>query len=282
MSGSIVGFSLVAVAGRVLSPTLDTFEIMLYRSLVGIVLTVGAALALRQTSALRPLHLPQHLVRNLFHFAGQNLWLHALTLIPLAQLFALEFSYPILVALAAPLVLGEPPSRVRSITAAMGFAGVLIVARPFGAGEMNSGLIAAFLSAVGFAGAAIATKRLTRRVGTLAILFWLTMMQSLFGLLGAGHDGHVALPDPAILPWLLVIGVAGLGAHLGLTQALRLAPASVVTPIDFLRLPVIAVVGMAFYAEPIEPLVLLGGLLIFAANWIGLRAETARRAPPMA
>lgn len=282
MIGSISGFSVVAVAGRALAGGLDTFEVMLYRSLVGVAVLVAAAVALGKTEDLRPRHFGVHLLRNVMHFAGQNLWLYALSLITLAQLCALEFSYPILVALTAPLLLGERLTKVRVGAALVGFAGILIVARPFGAGGFSVGLLAALLCAVGFAGAAIVTKKLTRRTSVLAILFWLTVMQSAFGLICAGLDGAVALPAGAALPWVLAIGIGGLGAHLCLTKALSLAPASIVTPIDFLRLPLLAVIGSLFYAEALDLWVLVGGAVIFAANLINIRTETRGRPQSMA
>ena len=278
MAGSIAGFSLVAVAGRALSRDLDTFEIMLYRSLIGVLIVTAAAFLTGRTAALAPTRLGTHLVRNLFHFAGQNLWLYALTLIPLAQLFALEFSYPILVALAAPFLLGERLTSHRILAAVTGFAGILIVARPFGTEAMSLGLLAAILCAVGFAGAAIVTKRLTAHVSVLAILFWLTVMQSAFGLAGAGFDGTIALPHRDLAPWLALIGTGGLGAHFCLTRALSLAPASFVTPIDFLRLPVIGLVGMLAYGEALDPYVFLGGAVILGANLVNIRGE-ARKKP---
>ena len=273
MLGSIFGFSMVAVSGRALHPWLDTFEVMLYRSLIGIVLVVAATIASGRTHEISARHMGLHLLRNTVHFAGQNLWLFALTLIPLAQLFALEFSYPILVALAAPLVLGERLTPVRVMAAALGFVGVLIVARPFGGGGLSLGLVAALACALGFAGSALVTKRLTRLVTIPCILFWLTVMQSALGLICAGWDGVVALPTPAAMPWVLAIGLSGLGAHFCLTKALTLAPATIVTPIDFMRLPLIAAIGMAAYAEPLDASVFFGAAVIFAANWLNLRDE---------
>lgn len=270
MMGSISGFSMLAIAGRALSGHLDTFEMMTYRSAVGIVAVVAYALASGRWHEVSARHLGEHAMRNVVHFAGQNFWLLALALIPLAQLFALEFSYPILVALTAPLFLGERLDRRKLLAALLGFAGILIVARPFGHGALNLGILCAFGAAFGFAGSAIFTKRLTRKVGVLSILFWLTLMQTVFGLVLAGRDGHIALPDAAHMPWVLVMGISGIVAHLGLTTALSLAPASIVTPIDFLRLPVIGVVGMLMYAEPLDPFVFLGGAIIFAANWINI------------
>jgi drug/metabolite transporter (DMT)-like permease len=276
MSGSIAGFCGLAIAGREITPALDTFEMMLYRSLIGFLIVAGFtsyAGRWREVSARR---IDLQLVRNLIHFAGQNLWLYALFLIPMAQLFALEFTSPIIVALLAPLFLSEPLTRVRLFAALLGFAGILIVARPFGAAGLSLGLGVALLAAVSFAGTAILTKKLTRIVPVLCILFWLTLTQTAFGLISAGWDGVIALPTLHVLPWVLLMGVSGLVAHLCLTKALSLAPATIVTPIDFLRLPIIAVVGALFYGEPFDRWVLIGGAVIFAANWINLRAETRR------
>lgn len=280
MMGSISGFSLVAVAGRSLRVELDTFEVMLWRSLVGVIAVTCAAFATGNQRSLLPRHMGLHAVRNIVHFAGQNLWLTALTLIPLSQLFALEFSYPIMVTLAAPLFLSERLTRTNILSACIGFVGILIVARPFGAAGLSLGLVTALCCAVGFAGSAIVTKKLTRVTSITAILFWLTVMQSGFGLIGAAVDGQVHIPSAALMPWVLAIGLGGLGAHLSLTKALSLAPASVVTPIDFLRLPLIAVVGAIFYAEPLDLWVLLGGAIIFAANWLNILSGQRGR-PPM-
>lgn len=278
MLGSIAGFSALAVSGREIGATLDTFEIMLYRSLIGVAVVAAAAIATGRQAEMRASHLRLHLLRNTLHFAGQNLWLYALPLIPLAQLFALEFSSPVMVALAAPFVLHERLTPTRVLSAALGFAGVLIVARPGAmggaAGGLSAGIVAALLCAVSFAATALVTKRLTERASVLAILFWLALIQSALGLATAGWDGDIALPDRTNLPWVLLLGLSGLVAHLGLTKALSLAPASVVTPLDFLRLPLIALVGMAFYGEALDPLVFVGGAVIFAANWMNIRAAT--------
>lgn len=277
MIGSIAGFSAVAIAGRALRHHLTTFEVMAWRSLVGLAIVCLVALATGQARQISPRRLDLQLGRNLVHFAGQNLWLFALPLIPLAQLFALEFSYPILVALAAPLVLGERMTPVRALSAAVGFLGVMIVARPFGAGGLSIGLLAALACAFGFAGAALFTKRLTRTVPILSILYWLTFMQMVMGFAIAAFDGQVHAPGAAALPWVLVIGISGLVAHYSLTKALSLAPATVVVPIDFLRLPIIALIGWAFYAEPFDPWVIAGGAIILGANLSNIRADARER-----
>jgi len=79
------------------------------------------------------------------------------------------------------------------------------------------------------------------------------------------------------VPWLVVIGCAGLMAHVCLTTALSIAPATVVTPVDFLRLPLIAVIGLMVYGEAIDAFVLIGAAIIFGANYLNLWIETRKR-----
>ncbi|MDO9525799.1 MAG: DMT family transporter [Gemmobacter sp.] len=272
MIGSIVFFSTIAVAGRELKGRHDTFEIMMWRSLIGVLLVAGFAVwtgRFREVSAHR---LGTHAVRNTIHFTGQNLWLWALTMIPLAQLFAIEFTAPIWVVLLSPLLLGERLTRRRVFAAGLGFMGILIVARP-DFSHVDPGVLAAAGAAVSFAVTILITKTLTRHESIVSIMFWLTLMQLILGLVAAGYDGEMRLPDAETLPWLVLIGVAGLAAHVSLTTALSLAPASFVMPIDFVRLPVAAVIGVVLYNEGLEVPVVVGAALILAANWINLRAR---------
>ncbi len=276
MSGAIVSFSAMAVAGRAISFELDTFEIMLFRSLVGFitVLTIGYfAGSLKQITRR---HMGLHLMRNVSHFTGQNLWFFAITAAPLAQVFALEFTSPLWVLMFSPLLLGERLTRMRVVAALMGFIGILIVTRPTG-DSLNIGVITAALSAIGFAGSAIFTKKLTRSETITCILFYLTAMQAVFGLICASYDGDIAIPSIASLPWLVLIAFAGLLAHFCLTTALSLAPATVVMPVDFIRLPVIATVGMLFYAEAIDVWVFVGAAIIFAGNYMNIWSETRKQ-----
>ena len=161
MIGAIVSFTSMALAGRAVSLDLDTFEIMMYRSLIGIGLVLGIATAagtLRQITTRSP---GLHLIRNVSHFTGQNFWFYAIATIPLAQVFALEFTSPLWVMVLSPLVLGERLTRVRAAAALVGFVGILIVTRPT-PDTVSFGLLAAALAAIGFAGSAVFTRRLTR------------------------------------------------------------------------------------------------------------------------
>jgi drug/metabolite transporter (DMT)-like permease len=277
MTGSIASFTTMAVAGRAVSLDLDTFEIMLYRSLIGIAIVVTAARLAGTLGQVDTRNFGTHVIRNISHFAGQNLWFYSLATIPLAQVFALEFTLPFWVMLMSPLVLGERLTANRLAAAAVGFIGILIVTRP-SPETLEFGQLTAALAAVGFAGSAVFTRRLTRHATITCILFWLTVMQAAFGLLCAGFDGTITLPSLANLPWVVVIAFAGLVAHFCLTTALKLAPATVVMPIDFARLPVIAIVGMLLYAEPLDRYVFLGAAVIFGANYANITYEGRRAA----
>ena len=275
MSGAIVSFSAMAVAGRAISFELDTFEIMMYRSIVGICVVLILGRMFGTLGQITKRNLGTHFIRNISHFAGQNLWFYAITVVPLAQVFALEFTSPLWVLLLSPLLLNERWTQIRVLAGVMGFVGILIVTRPTGQ-SLNIGVIAAALSAIGFAGSAIFTKRLTRTETITCILFYLTVMQLAFGVICAGYDGDIAMPSLNTLPWLVLIGFAGLLAHFCLTTALSLAPATVVMPVDFIRLPVIAMVGMLVYAEAIDMWVFIGAAIIFTGNYMNIWSETRK------
>jgi drug/metabolite transporter (DMT)-like permease len=275
MSGSIASFSAMAVAGREVAVQLDTFEIMMYRSLLGlfIVLSIaGFTGAWRQISTQ---HMGTHVMRNTAHFAGQNLWFFAVTVIPLAQVFAIEFTSPLWVIVLSPLILGERLTRMRVGAALVGFIGILIVARPTVEG-INAGVVAAASAAIFFALTIMLTKKLTRTQSITGILFFLTAMQLVMGVICAGFDGDIAVPNAQALPYVLLIGVAGLLAHFCLTNALSIAPATVVVPIDFIRLPVIAIVGMLVYQEALDIWVFVGAGVIFIGNYANLWVESRK------
>lgn len=276
MIGAIISFSAMAVAGRSLASELDTFEMMTYRSLIGFTIVLAVATLRGKLDEIATRDLPRHALRNLAHFAGQNLWFLSLTLIPLAQVFALEFTSPLWVILLAPFLLGERFTLKKLGVVLVGFTGILIVAQP-GSTPLSAGTIMAATAAICFALTGLFTKQLTRRNSVTCILFYLTAMQLVFGLICAGYDGDIALPTAQGLPWIIVIGLGGLTAHFCITTAMTLAPATVVLPIDFARLPVIALVGMLFYGEPLEWPVFLGAALIFGANYVNVATERRRR-----
>jgi len=273
MTGAIGSFSAMAVAGREVSFELDTFEIMMYRSFVGIAVVLVLGWYFGTLRHITRRHVGTHFTRNLAHFTGQNLWFYAVTVIPLTQLFALEFTNPLWVLLLSPMVLGERLTRMRVLAAVMGFAGILIITRPWEFG-ISFGVTTAALSAVAFAWTTLMTKKLTRTESVTCVLFYLTVMQAVFGVVCAGYDGDIAVPSMTALPYVMVIALCGLLAHFCITSALALAPATVVIPVDFARLPVIAVIGMLAYGEALDTMVLAGAVLIFVGNYSNILHET--------
>lgn len=272
MTGAIASFSSMAVAGRELGQHHDTFEIMMYRSFVGVIIVALVLTLTRNWHQVTTERLGLHAIRNTLHFAGQNLWFYAITVIPLAQVFALEFTQPIWVILLSPLLLNERLTWLRVMAALIGFAGILIVTRP-GTAPLSLGIVTAASSAVFFAFVTITTKQLTRFAQIGCIVFWLTAMQAVLGVCAAGIDGAIALPSRQTFPYLLLVGCAGLLAHFCITKALAIAPATVVVPFDFARLPTIAVVGMILYHEPIDHWTLLGAAVIFGGIFLNVWSE---------
>lgn len=270
MMGAVTAFTSMAIAGREVSFELDTFEIMAWRSLVGIALVVLVITARGMWGQVSLRHPHLHLARNVAHFAGQNLWFYAIISVPLAQVFALEFTAPLWVLVLSRLMLGERLTMTRSFAALLGFAGILLVTRP-GAVPITPALVAAAVAAIGFAFTYIFTKKLTAVAPTACIMLWMTILQGIMGFACAGLDGEIAVPSLESLRWILLIGTAGLGAHFCIANALRVAPATVVMPFDFLRLPVIALVGLLLYHEPVGIWVLVGAVLILLGNYVNLR-----------
>lgn len=273
MAGAIVGFTSMAFAGRVVLQELDTFELMLYRSLVGIVIVFGVGAVVGTLHQISTRNFKLQIIRNLSHFAGQNFWFYAITVAPLAQVVAIEFTSPLWVLMLAPLVLAEKLTKARMLTALGGFIGILIIARP-GVTEVNFGVLCAAISAIGFAGSAVFTKLLTRTESITGILAYLTLTQAVFGLVCAGLDGDITLPSLALLPSVVIVGCAGLLAHFCLTKALTCAPAAIVMPLDFARLPTVAILAMLVYAEPLDIWVFVGASVIFVCNYFNVLRES--------
>ena len=272
MAVALASFVLLAVSARELLDTMSAFQILFLRTVIGLGLIVGFGLLTRQTFH-RTARLRLHLVRNVFHYAGQVCWVIAIGLLPLATVFALEFTTPIWAAILAWLTLGERLDRGRLLATLLGFAGILIILRP-GVLPLDMRVLVPVAAALGFSVQLTATKALTRTDSTLTIMFYMMLSQLVLGALPAGWTWSGIAP--ADLPWIAGVGVAGLTAHLGVTRAFQHADLTLVLPMDFLRLPLIALVGALAYAEPFDPAVLAGAGLIVLGNYQSLRGHRRR------
>jgi drug/metabolite transporter (DMT)-like permease len=274
MGGALVSFMSMAIGGRQLSAEIGTFEILTFRSLVGL----AVILVILSRTGWHPIDtkaLGTHVLRNLAHFAGQYGWFYGIALIPLTEVFAIEFTLPIWTGLLAVLILGERMSTTRKVAVALGFTGVLVILRP-GVAAIHPAALAVLAGSFCYAIAYVLTKRLSSNQAPIAILFYMTVIQLPLGLLPALP--HWVWPSPGLWPWVVAVALAGLTAHYCLARAMRLADATVVVPLDFLRLPLIAVVSTVFYHEPVSGWVLAGAALVCVAAWLNIRSATPARA----
>ena len=261
---------MMAIAGRELSDTMNTFQIVLVRSAVA--LSVVMVIVFRTGfGAIRTDKWRIHLIRNTIHYGAQFGWFLGVSLLPLATVFAIEFTTPIWAVLMAVVFLKEKMTMGRTVAVGFGFIGMLIILRP-GAEVFDIGSIAVLLAAMGYASAYTFTRFLGRTDSPLVILFHMMAVQTLIGL-GPGLWVWVT-PQPVDTVWILLVGLMAISSHFCLAKALSLAEASVVVPIDFLRLPLIAVIGFLIYNEAIEVVVFAGALIIFAGNYYNIRQET--------
>jgi drug/metabolite transporter (DMT)-like permease len=271
----------MAVSIRGLAGKLNAFEIVAARGAFGalVFLTLLAVHPpLRIQISLR--HWRLHLLRNGTAFAAQVAWVYSVLVLPLATVTALEFTAPAWSAVFAILFLHEVVTAARIATVVMGIIGVLIIVRP-GATSIEPALLLMLAVPVGFAISYIFTKKLTAGETTFAILFWMNMIHFPLGLMGVDATFPARLDASQILP-LLGVGITGITAHLCMTNAFRAGDAQVVVPLDFLRLPLIALVGWILYAERIDSLLFLGAGFIILGILVNLRSEARRARSSMA
>ncbi len=279
MAGWLTLMVVIAVAGREATRELSVFQIMLMRSVLGMVLLWPLVHAAGGLSAMRTQRLPQHAARNVVHYAAQYGWFVALTLIPLAQLVSIEFTMPIWSAVLAVFFLGERMNGRKWLAVVLGLVGVAVIVRP-SAGTVDAGQLIALACAFGFAISVVLVKSLTRTESAVAIIFWMLVVQSAIGLVPALMVWQ--WPSAPIWGWVVVVAFCGTFSHYCFARAMQHADATVVVPMDFLRVPLTALVGWLVYAEALDLFTGLGVGLILAGNVLNLirwpnKAERAKR-----
>jgi drug/metabolite transporter (DMT)-like permease len=254
------------------------FEIMEVRSILGFfmlypLIHVSGGLAAMKTS--RPL---QHIGRNLIHYGAQLGWFFALTLIPIGQVVSIEFTMPIWTAILAAGFLGERLNAAKISAIVLGLVGVAVIVRP-GTSEINPGQLIALGAAVGFGISVAMMKSLTRTEPTLRILFWMIVIQGAVGFFPSLYVWQ--WPSAYAWGWLVVIAFCGTFSHYCMARAMLHADATVVVPMDFLRVPLTAAAGWLIYSERLDLFTVLGAALILTGNLMNLRSSAAlpARAP---
>ena len=269
MAGWLALMLIVAVAGRETTRELNVFEIMEARSVLGFfmllpLVRMNGGFAAMRTS--RPL---QHIGRNLIHYAAQLGWLFALTLIPLGQVVSIEFTMPIWTAILASSFLGERMTVWKIAAIVLGIVGVIVIVRPE-TGQINLGQLIALAAAVGFGISVAMMKSLTRTESTVAVIFWMLVIQSAVGFFPSLHVWK--WPSAYAFGWIVVIAFCGTFSHYCMARAMLHADATVVLPMDFLRVPLTAIAGWLIYSERLDAFTVLGAALILTGNLLNLKA----------
>ena len=269
MLGAVLSFAAMAIAVRELQKHMGSFQIVFLRSVVMLALA-SAMVARSGTAALRTRRIGAHFGRNLIHLLGQILWVYSIGALTLATVFAIEFTMPVWTAILAAIFLHERLTPPRLVQLVLGLTGVLIILRP-GMGAFHPAAVAMIIGSLCYASSFIFTKRLSSTDSALAILFWMSVIQAPISF-ALAYPQWVT-PPAADLPWIIGVGCGAFFAHYCMTRSMMLVDATVAVPIDFIRLPLIAVVGALFYNEPFDPMVIVGAAVIFAGTYYSLSRE---------
>jgi drug/metabolite transporter (DMT)-like permease len=268
MAGWLALMLLITVAGREALYELNVFQLMLIRSSVGLLLLAPLVWRAGGLAAVKTQRLPQHIARNTIHFGAQLGWFFALTLIPIGQVVAIEFTMPIWTAILAAMFLGERFTTFKFAAIVLGIVGVIMIVRP-ATGEINPGQLIALAAAVGFGTSVAMVKSLTRTEQTVTIIFYMLAVQTAGSLLPALSVWQ--WPSLTIWGWAVVVAFCGTFSHYCMARALLYADASVVVPMDFLRVPLTALMGWLLYSERLDAFTVLGAALILTGNFLNLR-----------
>jgi drug/metabolite transporter (DMT)-like permease len=269
MAGWLALMLIIVVAGREAMRELNVFQLMEMRTLIGFFLLYPMIHASGGFAIVKTARLQVHVTRNLIHYGAQLGWFFALTLIPIGQVVAIEFTMPIWTAILAAMFLGERMTVWKIIAIVLGIVGVIVIVRP-ATGEVNPGQLIALGAAVGFGISVAMVKSLTRTEHSVAIIFWMLVVQSVAGLFPALYVW--TWPPAYVWGWVVVIAFCGTFSHYCMARAMLHADATVVIPMDFLRVPLTATVGWLIYAERLDLFTVLGAVLILAGNLLNLRA----------
>jgi drug/metabolite transporter (DMT)-like permease len=268
MAGWLSLMLVMAVAGRETTRELNVFQIMEVRSLTGLVLLSPIIYRAGGFKVLKTKRLPMHIGRNLVHYVAQLGWFFALTLIPIGQVVAIEFTMPIWTAILAATFLSERMTQWKIAAIVLGLVGVIVIVRP-ATGEINQGQLIALGAAMGFGVSMALVKSLTRTESALSILFWMIVVQSVAGFIPTLFVW--TWPSTYVWAWMGVIAVCGTFSHYCLASAMRYADATIVVPMDFLRVPLTATAGWLLYSERLDAWTVLGAALILFGNLLNLK-----------
>ena len=271
MLGFMFSITIMAICIRELSYKYSSFEIQNFRNIFSIIIILVIFL-IKNNIKLNSKQPKNNFIRNIFHFIGQSAWTWGLTVLPLATVFSLEFTMPIWAAIISILIFKEKISLNKIFFLILGFIGTWIILIPDTKYiELNN--IIVLFSAIAYAIAHNFTKELTKTDSVLSILFFMSIIQLPLSLLGSIIIGDLQFNIMQEIPLILLLTVTSLLAHYSLSSALKNSEATIILPIDYIRLPIIIIVGWYYYNEIITNNVIAGSILIIFGAIIFLRKD---------
>jgi drug/metabolite transporter (DMT)-like permease len=260
MLGFIINISIMAISIRELSLKYTSFEIQNFRNIFSIIIIILIFMVTKNTN-LNTFQLKNNFIRNIFHFIGQSAWTWGLTVLPLAVVFSLEFTMPIWAVIIAIVLLKEKITLNKICFLIIGLMGTWIIFMPDTKyiGFYN---IIVLCSAITYAIAHNFTKKLTTTDSILSILFFMSIIQLPFSLVGSLIIGNIQYNIMMEIPLIILLTFTSLLAHYSLSSALKYSDASIILPIDYIRLPLIVFIGWYYYDEKISTNVVIGSILI--------------------
>lgn len=271
MAASAFLFIVTNATVHALSAHMDTAQIVFVRTLVIVLLGAPFLALIRHMDLSRPA-LRLHALRITLTLTGTYASFYAFGHMPLADATALQFTIPLFALLGAGLFLGERLGPVQIGATLAGFGGALLIVRP-GFADVGWPAISMLFAAAVFAVEWL-TVRVLRRYGDPIMIVLLANL----GMLGPSL--LAALPGWREIGWdlvpaIILIGIAGAGAFITQAKAFAAVEASIIVPLDFLRLPFAVAIGALFFGEVTGLWTWAGAAVIFAAGTIAVRG--ARR-----
>lgn len=280
MLGSTLAFGLMAIAIRYATRYVPTQEVAFFRNAFGLLALLP--MLIRPGSApLKTQQLPRYFLRSAIGLASMLCAFWAIGHLPISQAISLSYSTPLFVTIAAVLWLGETVRMRRWAAVIIGFIGVLIIVRP-GSTSFTPGTLVAVGAAVLSSLVAIQIKQLTRIDGADTVVFYTYVFWVPLSLVPALFVW--VWPTGLAWVWLVATGVLGTLGQLLWTRALRLGEVSALTPISFMQLPLVSLLGWLLFNETLDRWTVIGAGIILGANaYIAHReAVLARRAKSQA
>lgn len=264
------GFLLIVMASLVkhLGQNLPALQILFVRSLAGLLVILPVIWRVG-FGILKTDRFGLHTIRGLLGFIGNVCFFFALINLAIADTVAIQFSRPLIMVVAAALFLGEVVGYRRAAATAVGFAGIIMIARPFGEG-FDPWVLAALGGAVFGTLVVVAVKLLSRTEPTLVIMFYYALFTTLFSLIPALFVWQA--PSPTEWALLLLTGTLSIVGQGMFTHGIGLGETSFVMPFDYLRIVYSFILGMVLFAEVPGYWSFAGAAVIIAASVYLLRS----------